>query len=352
MQDNNPSRDPDELVSRWLDEFDSQEDLSSGLLEDLPAAERRRVADLQLLHSLLVHVHDQDADRKTELVQSVMRAIEEDTIAAEDPAPAPPERLISVVTLAGAAAGSWQGRLVSFAIAASLLIAGFLWWNQPENKGGAQAAVNHAIRVVEQPIDRTYRLRVQVDEMVELEASLYVRGREKFVLKHPGPVMGEVMLGSNGKEAWFVPMFGPVLINENPWLLQEWMQRRDMVLPFVQFSDTLTRITDHYDLKIIEADQVPEGTRLDLRLIRARRRPDVTSGPAVVELLMHRESGVVHRLDLWSSDEEPFSSTSGRRLTIELVEQQPLDDDWYEHQAHHDPMRPVRRLPIHATDSQ
>src|SRR5262249_8961362 len=67
---NDPERlDADELAGRWLDEGTPPAEMDE--------AGRRRLAELQLLHGLLVHLHDHDADARERRMQRVLQALKE-----------------------------------------------------------------------------------------------------------------------------------------------------------------------------------------------------------------------------------------------------------------------------------
>src|SRR5262249_28059636 len=61
--------DADELAGRWLDEGTPPAEMDE--------AGRRRLAELQLLHGLLVHLHDRDAGARERRVQRVIQALKE-----------------------------------------------------------------------------------------------------------------------------------------------------------------------------------------------------------------------------------------------------------------------------------
>lgn len=328
-------QDQGDLANRLIDE-----DAPAVSEESLTPQQRRRAAEIQLLHGLLRHVHavgDPAAQQAAEVrIQGVLAGLQNP--ASVDVMPAPRAALDD-------GRGSRLRRWSAFATAAALLLAvGFWWLSSPAN--AAFAAVQRAQAAALELTDRLYRLTLEGGIVISrrAEAKLYVRGGDRFALQLPAP-LGHFWIGRDGSQVWSVPSVGPILVGEDPQRFAQWLPREAAELPFLQVTTVLQRMADHYELEGPLPAEPVCGRPVPCPHIRGRRREAAPLGPLTIDLWYHPQTGVAERLVLnWDNgDAEP--RRPWKTLTLERQDSPPVAGDFYSHAAHHGPGRLVRRVP-------
>lgn len=332
---------PDELATRWLE--DGPQPLAD---TDSPSVEqdetgRRRLAELQLLHGLLSHLHDQDAIAREARVQKVLHALNAPANVLPFPAqPAPAARRPG---------RSRVRRILSvLASSAAVLLVVLLAWKM---SGGnpAYAVMTQAISAAGQERDRTYHVvdRWGRPELTR-EATLYVRG-DQFVFRPQRPLIPGLLLGSDGRQGWAVRALGPVLVTDDPlafYRVMAWglLPRRaddpppeQKALPLLQLRTLLERLGRSYRLELLAAESLPELSSVAYKHLRAQRQENVVGGSEVVDLWVHPDTGVLGRIRFQTT-----TLRGERVVTLDLVSEEPLASNWYEHSAHHASGRPVK----------
>lgn len=195
-------------------------------------------------------------------------------------------------------------------------------------------------------------------------AILSVRGGNQFVLRRPLPDGRDLVIGSNGQQSWLVAPEGPVLISDNPDAFRGPLPQAETQIPFVNIRTGLELLRQQYDLKELNGETLDDdatGTRwrrLEGRIAPTRRSgPPAGSGPRLhhgfappktISIWAHPETGVIRRIVF--QDMPPPESQAANlfhkpiRLTIDLIDQIDLGDDYFDHAAHHEPERIVRRF--------
>ena len=203
----------DELVrdsSRWLDSDGDHDRLSHELTGEtepvLDAREELYVADLQVVDALLCSMSTQAVSERTARVRRVMQAIEK-------PTPAAPT---------GRRNRRWQ---TGIAIAASVLVMFGLLWLQSSKESRASEVLREIGRVSLELQDRVYTMYhtdTRSGAEPHCDGSLYLRGCDGFVV-----VCGDVVLGGNADECWFVPSSGSVVVAEDfDWIVGSSVQEQ------------------------------------------------------------------------------------------------------------------------------
>jgi hypothetical protein len=333
---NNSERDVvDELTSQWFDPDpgESRAMASSGnMRKSLNRAQVRRMADLQLVHSLLLHLADRDEVGKECQVRTVMERI--NTSAGEHPTIS--NRLHKFVR-----------PLLRYGVAAMVVIScAILYWQLPTNS--AAAAVDRMIAAIDSAADRTYSITVrdmrpdsapgqpgpQTPERAGLDgATLYLRGSDKFVLFRRTPSGKTLVNGSDGQTRWMVRPNKPVVVSENPGAFRIPMPPELAEILSLDLKETLLHIRDHYRVTYVEdaADnQNPVGSR---RHLDARKLSRDIPGPKNIGLWADAQTGLLLRIEF--TDIHLQGDPAPKRMTIDLVDQKPLPADWFTHQAHH-----------------
>jgi len=333
---NEPERlDADELASRWLDE--------EAPPTEMDEAGRRRLAELQLLHGLLVHLHDRDADGRERRVQRVLQALKEPVDVLPHPA---------VQSGASGPRGRRRTqRIVSWlASAAAVLLIGLIVWKLAA-PNPAYAVVRHAFEATGLDQDRTYHVvdRWSGPRASTRESTLWVRG-DRFVFQPEQPRIPGLLLGSDGRQGWAVTDIGPVRVSDDPLEFFHIMTRgllpehrdgektpsREM-FPLLQQRTLLRNLRQSYRLELLGSEPLANQDAVRYQHLRARQQKKTPDGAEVVELWVHPQSGVIARLRL------QVQSQPGERLvTLDLVSEESLPRDWYKHSAHHEAGRPVK----------
>ncbi|HEY7425303.1 MAG TPA: hypothetical protein VH682_13810 [Gemmataceae bacterium] len=335
MTDDLERLDADELAGRWLDEGTPPAEMDE--------AGRRRLAELQLLHGLLVHLHDRDAGARERRVHRVLQALKEPVGVLPHPA---------VRSGASGPRGRRQAqRIVSWlASAAAMLLIGLIVWKLVA-PNPAYAVVQRAFEAAGLDQDRTYRV---VDQWSgpragTREATLWVRG-DRFVFQPERPLIPGLLLGSDGRQGWAVSDGGPVRVSDDPLeffrvmtrgLLPsrrdgEKMPSREMV-PLLQQRTLLRNLGQSYRLELLDPEPLANQDEIRYQHIRARRLKETPGGAEGVELWVHPQSSVIARLRLQAKRD-----LGERLVTLDLVSEKPLRRDWYNHSAHHEAGRPVK----------
>jgi hypothetical protein len=333
---NDPERlDADELAGRWLDE--------GAPPAEMDEAARRRLAELQLLHGLLIHLYDRDTDARERRVQRVLQALKEPVDVLPHPA-----------VRGGASDPRGRRRtqrIVSWlASAAALLLIGLIVWKLAA-PNPAYAVVQRAFEAAGLDEDRTYHVvdRWSGPRAGVREATLWVRG-DRFVFQPKRPLIPGLLLGSDGREAWTVADVGPVRVSDDPPELLRVLTRglfpehrdgekapsREMV-PLLQQRTLLRNLGQSYRLELLDPMPLMNQDKIKYQHIRAQRQQEATGGAEVVELWVHPHSSVIARLRL----QVPLGAEE-RLVSLDLVSEKPLPRDWYNHSAHHDAGRPVK----------
>jgi hypothetical protein len=157
--------------------------------------------------------------------------------------------------------------------------------------------------------------------------------------------LGNFWIGGQGKQVWCVPPVGPVLVRDDSRALEIWLARTGAEMPFLQITTILRRMADHYDLEGPRPAEVVGNDGVLCRHVHGRRRAGAPYGPRTIDLWYHPTTGVAERLVLAWEGEENDNPRSGRTITFQREETEPLPEDFYSHTAHHGPARPVLHAP-------
>lgn len=300
----------------------------------LSAEARRRVADFQWLHSLLQQVLGDEAQERERRIQRACEAIRREALVL--PAAATPAKRRSW----------WTPLAVAAAVVVAILI---VRWPH-ERLPTALAAVETSLQEARSSPDRLYHIEAVVmpplgEEVRQVNARLWVRGATHYVLRHEG-WLGGLTLGSNGREHWVVPPIGPVLVSQDPGVLQSRLLNSPLAIPFVQVTSLLESLKGRYELTLGPEVDLPEikgsGT-VRCTHVLGRKRPDSPLNlPDTMELWTTRRTNTVYQLVArWQADAQQPGPREIRLQWMALPEALPAN--WYEHAAHHAADRPVLR---------
>lgn len=355
--------------------------------EEIPPeldADSRSRADWSFFETLLEPLHversdawSRDRQRKIARVLSAITAMEETTNNAKPSPNLPPAPIAAIPSMAtpvvaapsrahqslamSEARASRQGgrrRALIAGLTLALGIAGLaLFWTAPFSSQ-AMAAIQHATEAARLPIDRQYALTLQLGSKGEIRtvlANLYVRGGDHFVLKHSGKA-GTLWIGGNDRTVWLIPPIGPAFIARDPRRLNEWMSERDLPLSFLRITSLLAQLSTDCRLDLLEDERLPAPLPGDYRHIRATRRNPLGVLPATIDLWVDHETGLVRRVVCdWN---RRGLITGPLTLTLDLVDDKALPDDFFDGRSHldptfsSDPRQPTRSVIELGTTSQ
>jgi len=323
----------EELTSKW---FDSEEMVSKSVeetLKSINARQAQQISELQLVNSLLLQLADKNEAAREHRIENLMQKIDSGNQATHKY-----NRIIRP--------------LVRYAVAAVIIIAAaIIFMKSPSNT--AMAAFNKMITAIDNAADRTYAIRVvegkrddrqppprnpeikkEPGERAMLDGStLYLRGRDKFVLYQKTPSGRTVVSGSDGQTRWHIRPDKPVLVSNNPEAFRVPMPPELAAILSMDLKETMLHIRDHYKIKYLEDipdEQGRDNSRTYLDAAKIRRD---FPGPQNIELWADSNTGLLLRIEF--ADIHLEGDPSGKRLIIELVNQDRLSDDWFTRQAHH-----------------
>jgi hypothetical protein len=317
----------------------------------LSEADARQAADLQLVHAMLGEMAEGATEERRLRIERVMDAV----------------RGPKIVTR------GWRSmRLVRWAAVAAVVAVGLTAWRLSESPATAAAALQQMIRATEAPLDRVYlittemtgetkgrsslwpgtppgpkrtgpkmRETVSTDVPPEGGAMLYVRGSQ-YVLERQTENGGKLITGSNGRESWSIGPDGAIQVSSDPLGFRGPMPALETRIPFVDIRSGLRQIESSYDLQLMSPWKRHGQEANVLQRLRADRRSDDPAQPQIIHVWYHGDSGLVQQIQMDGMSRKDYPRLT--RLTVELIEQRELGADWFEHTAHHDPQRPVRRI--------
>jgi hypothetical protein len=228
--------------------------------------------------------------------------------------------------------------ITSAAAAAAVLVGAGVWLWSTGSTRAAHAAVLRVAQHSRALHDRQYHVIIELNhahgEQSRMHSTLYLRGGEKYSLRHPG-ALGEVWVGSNGRQGWLVPSIGPVITNDNPRYPARWSQAQNTPIPNLQLADLLDLMAERFSLSLLPSERLPSRPDHACQRIsgRCNIRDEIRGGgPQQIELWAHPVTGAAERIVLvWLLSPDEVGRT---RIEVELLSEDPVDDSWYEAETH------------------
>jgi len=334
----------DQLVNQWLDTepVDSEVSDSTTLRPELlDSSQLSRAADVQLLHAMLMGFAENSEDAKQSRMDKLMRSIRADKekkAGKKGTSTQKPRRYVGPAIRLGTAA---------------MIIIGFtiLLTSLPPNK--AMATIEQMISAIENAGDRTYSVIVRDQKTGRRErswnrsaaernrqeravldgATLYLRGRDKYVLYRYTPSGQAVLNGSDGQKNWLIRPRREVLVSDNPQAFRIPMPEDLADLLTLDFTDTLQRIQERYRIKYLGAVPVEQGQDVSWAYLHATLKERRFRGPRVIRIWAHPGTGLLRRIEF--ADIRLQGNPEPKKLILDLVDQKQLPNDWFTHSAHH-----------------
>jgi len=239
---------------------------------------------------------------------------------------------------------SWPRRawLAVAAVASMLLVTVLLL--RPTD---AMAALEKVTRVAEQALTRCYGVRVlEPGDASQVPAGrgpyppashlegavLWMKGPGKFALKQQLPNGDTRMFGGDQEGSWTMRGTGPVRVSPDPTRFGRATFSAGGEVAFLDVRSQLNQIRSDYELSWLP--DATDGTR---RLLASRQRP-ASGGPKEIELWFDPSEAVLRRMIL---RQLPKGQGGPRSLELSLLSVDPLPDEYFRHDYHHAPDRPV-----------
>ncbi len=293
-----------------------------------------RQADDRLVHALLIHLHDDQADEiREQRVQRAMQAIRESEKLLS------PSRTRRLPT--------WAKRGAWAAAAMVLLAIGVLVFTYQPTP--AMASLNDILGALGRPGDRTYHINMvdmpappaqedsegRVPAMLPKpglnDATLYLRDGYQYLLVRNDPQGGVIFDGYDGRQSWRVR--AGVLAETKAGLGAGGIPMPPIManVPFSDLHQTLERIRVDYTVEQFDQAPLPSGQQV-LRHVRVRRNSREVKGPETIEIWADPQTAMPRRIVFdrakVQGNREPC------RLAFDLASEAPLSAAWFSSAAH------------------
>lgn len=233
-------------------------------------------------------------------------------------------------------------RLAPLAVAAVMLFAvGTVVWQAigPSPASAALVQLQRIVAVSLQSADRTYSITAEDDAGTtepgkpEIDgARLFVRMPNSYVLMRQYDDGTVFTTGCDGLQSWSIPPRGRVRVSPNVERFRGAVPGEQHAIAFLADIRDLEPFTRIYDVETVSPNE--EG----LSCLRATRKPGQRGGPRSVDIYYDAATAVIQRMTL---DRLPQAKGGPRRLTLELISEEPLAEGFFRHESHHSPDREV-----------
>lgn len=188
--------------------------------------------------------------------------------------------------------------------------------------------------------DRTYLIRSLDPNPAPTEprqppidgARLSIRPPNCYVLVRHFPDGRAYVTGCDGEVNWDVPPAAPVRVSRDPLRFRGPLPGHQHGIPFADLRSDLVQLRDAYHVSSLGADA--NG----LRGLLAEKKSAEYRGPRRVELWYDPATGVIRRMAFAGL---PKARGGPDAVAVELVDQNELPADYFQHAAHHAPDRRV-----------
>lgn len=218
----------------------------------------------------------------------------------------------------------------------------------------ASAAVERLIEVAGRQIDRVYHIRVtdfgaNGSPPVVMSggggkkpgidgAELVVRGPEQFVLTRTFGDGTKFVTGSDGEIGWAVAPRGHVHLSRDLRRFRRAVPGEHEAIPFLDLRSGLEELRRDYELSLVDpaaAGHDAHGwSRLD-----AVKHSRVRGGPEQVQIWFD-EAGTAQKIALTGIPQDG-PEPGPRAVVLELQPERTVAADFFHHEAHHMPDRPI-----------
>lgn len=335
----------DRLSNQWIDAESGDSEFgepANDASEPLDNKQLCRAADVQLVHAMLMSIAENSKDARQSRVKKLMQSIS--TYRQKQTA----EKVTIPLK-----AHRYVGPAIKWGTAAMIIIGiTILLTSLPPNK--AMATIDQMIAAIENAGDRTYSVvvrdlrtgrrdrgkgrsaverRDRQERAVLDGATLYLRGRGKYVLYRYTPSGQTVINGSDGQTNWLIRPRRAVLVSNNPQAFRIPMPEDLANLLTLDFSDTLQQIRERYKIKYLGTVPVEQDQEASWAYLHATRQNRRFKGPRVIRIWAHPDTGLLRRIEF--ADIQLQGDPEPKKLIFDLRDQKQLVENWFTHTAHH-----------------
>jgi hypothetical protein len=274
----------------------------------------------------LLSVAGESADRRNERIERVMQAVAE-----------PLQDLRRPVVIGRISVLSWLG---TAGLVAAILIA--MWVVSPgQTVETARAAMVRVAQALQAAEHRRYNATVLTTDGNSLLGTVDVAQGNRFLsMFESNGLLGDtfaVIAGSNGKQYWVLPPFGPVMISDKPFgpLFPITREGDEPNTELLTLPRALATLQDGYDIAYADAKD-PQMMRLLATRNPAKAKVNKNSSIlATADVIVRHDSGEVVSATFTLDQQFLAVKRAIRSITFTLQPGAPKPDlEWYEHQTH------------------
>ncbi len=228
-----------------------------------------------------------------------------------------------------------------FAIAASLLVVMGVLWPDSDRTNSAYATVVRCLEAAKEAGTRHYTITVEIRGPMggsyKNVLDLYLDGFDRYAVRSPslGP-RPDLWFGRNSDNYWTArPNESQTFIDRR--VLQQWLAKREQLEEeWLLLAPILERLSQDYELTLLEDELLPDPTQLDREIpykrVRGVLRDQSLPIPLQIDVWADGETGVARKFILdWQLGEGQIGVI---KRTIELVGEPELPKDWFDIEGH------------------
>lgn len=198
---------------------------------------------------------------------------------------------------------------------AAILLLGVLTWAVTMPQRTAMAAVTKVIAATETNVARSYEMSHVFNHRGETKthtSKFYVKGTDLFLFERPTHDGDKILFGRNGKENWFIPPSGPIVVSND----KKYCGPKDSLLPKIPYLNLvsgLDELKSHYNITLLDPEKLTAHTDAQdadirnpyMKWAKLRGQSKNHHGPQEMIIWYHPTKGYVRRMELsdFSRDE-------------------------------------------------
>jgi len=310
---------------------------SSKRIDALEPSELNQVAGELVVHGLLRELGERDSNQTEQRIDRVM-----DEIGGGSK-----RKRRRNARRSATGKRSWV-KITSSILAVAAVLAVIAYQAIP--KGDLLAAtvsIDTMITASLEEVDRTYRVHV-VEEFTPGElksatpvegqrrqetvddATLVVRGLDKFVLLH-SPISGLGRYsGCDGQQSWSFRDGSPVHVSPDLARFRTSLPGQQHDLPMLNIQEHLAQLKAGYRIELIPGSKTGRNGEALSQLTGVKKSKEIP-GPKEIEIWFDGSAGSIHWMLL---DELPRGQGGPKSILLELVGQSPVADEFFTFQFH------------------
>jgi hypothetical protein len=260
------------------------------------------------------------------------------------------EKKVDSIRVASVPRPRYSRQSIVAASLACVLLGAFLFLSSlsgPSPRAAAIAEFHQLVILGRRPADRTYRITYVKDPSDRSETPgkhrenpenkpddparpgnepmLYVRDGRQFVYSRKALDGRQFIIGSNGQQSWAIKPGEPAEVS-GPLNFTEGLPAGLYLAPVLSFFDGQEKmLVNDYNLEL----RIPTKSA---KVFVAVKKPDTKQGPRRIEISFSAVTGQIAEMRIWP--ETPDHRRTSHTL-IQLVSEQKLADNWFNHECHH-----------------